>query len=240
MSFPLPNPDDPSDPGLPAPLFADVDAVRGDQLRAFCQLLWGNFAYIENNFDDKAKIAAIAALLTGFATGANSTILATDTVLQAFAKAQGQIDALAAFAAKFPAATSYAPTFGSDMGIVGSIAFHYLRLNTVAFIYGSAQVGTVSGGTDVWFSLPSGLNLKTSKIVSRVTKLGEGTRLANANIQTTNSPHLCYDSALGSTKLRITFSANGSTYDQNGGTNFNNNDVVNFVSGPLPIDEWGG
>lgn len=90
MSFPLPNPDDPSDPGLPAPLFADVDAVRGDQLRACMQLIWGNFAYLEDNFDAKAILAA----LTAFAVGANSTILATDTILAAFGKTQGQINAL--------------------------------------------------------------------------------------------------------------------------------------------------
>lgn len=97
MSFPLPNPDDPSNPGLPAPLFADVTAVRGDVLRAFSQLIWGNFEYLEDNFDAKAKIAAIAAVLTGYSVGSNAVIAATDTILQAFGKTQGQINALAAF-----------------------------------------------------------------------------------------------------------------------------------------------
>lgn len=62
MSFPLPNPDDPSNPGLPAPLFADVDAVRGDQMRANNQLIWGNFDYIQTNFDAKAKAASAIAI----------------------------------------------------------------------------------------------------------------------------------------------------------------------------------
>lgn len=88
----LPN-DDPSNPGLPAPLFADVDAVRGDQLRASMQLIWGNFDYIEDNFDAEAKAAALAALLTGF-SATNSVITAADAVLAALGKAQGQINAL--------------------------------------------------------------------------------------------------------------------------------------------------
>ncbi len=94
MSFVLPNPDDPADPGLPAPLFADVDAVRGDQLRACMQLIWGNFAYLDANFGSAAKAAALAALLTGFVSGSDAAIADTDTILQAFAKAQGQISPL--------------------------------------------------------------------------------------------------------------------------------------------------
>lgn len=52
--------------------------------------------------------------LTGFASGANSTILATDSMISAFAKAQGQIDALPS---RFQPlenqrlSTSYSPTF---------------------------------------------------------------------------------------------------------------------------------
>jgi hypothetical protein len=49
-----------------------------------------------NNAAASAASAASAALntpLTGFTTGANSTILATDTTLQAFGKTQGQINA---------------------------------------------------------------------------------------------------------------------------------------------------
>lgn len=91
MPLPLPNPDDPSNPGLPAPLFADVDAVRGDQLRALCQLIWGNFDEIETEFDASAKAAALAAVLTGYASGSDAAIAATDTILAAFGKVQGQI-----------------------------------------------------------------------------------------------------------------------------------------------------
>lgn len=107
MSLPQP---DPSNPALPAPLFADVDAVRGDHLRANNQLIWENLQYLfdftgrttdaltegaTNLYytDARAKAAAIAAALTGFAAGSDAAIAATDTILQAFAKTQGQITA---------------------------------------------------------------------------------------------------------------------------------------------------
>jgi len=108
------------------------------------------------------------------------------------------------------------------------------------WIYGSATLGTVSSGTDIWIGLPSSTNLKTSKMVSLKTKLGELTRLlgGGTSIQNTNNPHLTYDSGLGSAKLRISFNTS-SAYNQNSGTNFNNSEVINFIAGPLPIDEWG-
>jgi hypothetical protein len=56
----------------------------------------GNALTSANNAAASAASAASAALntpLTGFTTGANSTILATDTTLQAFGKTQGQINA---------------------------------------------------------------------------------------------------------------------------------------------------
>lgn len=57
--MPLPN-EDPSNPSLPAPLFADVDAVRGDQLRAFAQLIWENEEYLNEgqNINDAAAKAS--------------------------------------------------------------------------------------------------------------------------------------------------------------------------------------
>lgn len=107
--MPLPQPD-PSNPALPAPLFADVDAVRGDHLRANNQLIWENLQYLfdftgrttdtltegaTNLYytDVRAKAAALAAALTGYAAGSDAALAATDTILQAFAKTQGQITA---------------------------------------------------------------------------------------------------------------------------------------------------
>lgn len=107
--MPLPQPD-PSNPVLPAPLFADVDAVRGDHLRANNQLIWENLQYlfdftgrttdtltegVTNLYftDARAKASAIAAALTGYAAGSDALIAATDTILQAFGKTQGQINA---------------------------------------------------------------------------------------------------------------------------------------------------
>lgn len=107
--MPLPQ-DDPSLPGGAAPLFSDTDAVRGDHLRANNQLIWENLQYLfdftgrttdaltegaTNLYytDVRAKAAAIVAALTGYAAGSDAVIAATDTILQAFGKTQGQINA---------------------------------------------------------------------------------------------------------------------------------------------------
>jgi len=44
--MPLPN-NDPSLPSNPAPIFNDTEAVRGDQLRANNQQVWGNLEYLD-------------------------------------------------------------------------------------------------------------------------------------------------------------------------------------------------
>lgn len=106
--MPLPE-GDPSLPSLPTPLFSDTDAVRGDHLRALCQKIWTDLQYLydftgrttdtlsegsTNKYytDVRAKAAAIAAALTGYAVGSNAAIAATDTILQAFGKVQAQIN----------------------------------------------------------------------------------------------------------------------------------------------------
>lgn len=103
--MPLPN-NDPSLPSNPAPIFNDTEAVRGDQLRSAMQLIWGNLQYL---FDFTGRTTdtltegltnlyftaarAVGSALTGFVSGADSAISAADTILQAFAKTQGQINA---------------------------------------------------------------------------------------------------------------------------------------------------
>lgn len=71
----LPN-DDPSNPGLPAPLFADVDAVRGDQLRANNQLAWENMEYTNDaeNIRDATAATPADADLVGFWQTAGSVL----------------------------------------------------------------------------------------------------------------------------------------------------------------------
>lgn len=105
----LPQPD-PSLPGGAAPVFGDTDAARGDHLRANNQAIWENLQYLfdftgrttdtltegSTNLyftEARAKAAALIAALTGYAAGSNTAIAATDTVLEAFAKVQGQINA---------------------------------------------------------------------------------------------------------------------------------------------------
>lgn len=63
----LPQPD-PSNPALPAPLFADVDAVRGDHLRANDQVIWENLQYLDDgeNINDAAAATPVDADRLGF------------------------------------------------------------------------------------------------------------------------------------------------------------------------------
>lgn len=65
MSLPQP---DPSNPALPAPLFADVDAVRGDHMRANNQLIWENLQYLDDgeNINDAAAATPVDADRLGF------------------------------------------------------------------------------------------------------------------------------------------------------------------------------
>lgn len=58
MSLPQPNP---ANPALPAPVFADVDAVRGDHLRANNQLIWENLQYLDDgeNINDAAAATPV-------------------------------------------------------------------------------------------------------------------------------------------------------------------------------------
>lgn len=170
MSFPLPNPDDPSDPGLPAPLFADVDAVRGDQLRAFCQLLWGNFAYIENNFDSKAKIAAIAAALTGYSVGPDTPLAASDLVLAAFGKLQGQRDALAARVVTLEARPYV--VYGTAQATTSGTAINFN--------------GLPSGVKKIFVSISSLSTSGTSRIVLRIGDSGGIESSGYASYATTN------------------------------------------------------
>lgn len=136
---------------------------------------------------------------------------------------------------------AYTTTLGSDLGGGVSSGLRWLRIGKCIRIFGSVTFGTTSGGSDVWFSIPSGINLDTSAgIVSRVTKLGESTRLTsgsnglNANIHF----HLCYDSSLGATKIRFSFGVSSGVYEQNAGSNFNSSEVVNIDTGLIPIAEW--
>ena len=75
--MPLPQPD-PSNPALPAPLFADVDAVRGDHLRANNQLVWENLQYLQDGYniaDATAKTTPVDADVVPLADSAASNII---------------------------------------------------------------------------------------------------------------------------------------------------------------------
>jgi hypothetical protein len=73
MSLPY---DDPSLPSLPAPLFSDVDAARGDHLRANNNLIWQNFEYLENEiYNADEKTTPVDADMVGLMDSAASDIL---------------------------------------------------------------------------------------------------------------------------------------------------------------------
>lgn len=170
--MPLPN-EDPSDPGLPAPIFADVDAVRGDQLRALCQLVWGNLQYlfdftgrttdtltegITNLYFTATRV--LAAVLTGFSVGANATIAATDTVLQAFAKTQGQINALQS-RPYLISGTSQATTSGTSKDFTGlpaglkRIVIEFAGCSLSGAAYPVVQIGSGSVDTSGYIGATS-------------------------------------------------------------------------------------
>jgi hypothetical protein len=93
----------------------------------------GNALTSANNAAASAAAAAqvgTSTLLTGFSTGANSTILATDTILQGFNKTQGQINArvsgtIAATQVAFGTATN---TVGGDGGLIWNNTVKRLEL----------------------------------------------------------------------------------------------------------------
>lgn len=161
--MPLPN-NDPSLPSNPAPIFNDTEAVRGDQLRAAMQLIWGNLQYLfdftgrttdtlteglTNLYFTSAR--AIGSALTGFVSGADSAIAATDTVLQAFAKTQGQITPLRNLALRY-AKLSDTKSAGTAGGTFGSGSWQTRTLNTEdsdasGIVTPSANQFTLQAGT---------------------------------------------------------------------------------------------
>jgi hypothetical protein len=80
--MPLPQ-DDPSLPSLPAPVFADVDAGRGDHLRLNNQKIWINLNYLDARIDTEAaaRASADSTLQTNINSEA-STRGSADTTLQ--------------------------------------------------------------------------------------------------------------------------------------------------------------
>lgn len=192
MSLPQP---DPSNPALPAPLFADVDAVRGDHMRANNQLIWENLQYLfdftgrttdtltegaTNLYytDVRAKAAALAAALTGFVSGSDAAIAATDTILQAFAKTQGQITALKAGVVKY-AKLSHTESSGVAGGNATTGSWETRTLNTED--NDSGNIVSLSGNR---FTLAAG-TYRTRVLASANTVTNHKARLQNITDATT-------------------------------------------------------
>jgi hypothetical protein len=119
----------------------------------------GNALTSANNALNSANAAAASAasasqtgtstLLTGFATGSNTTILGTDTILQAFQKAQGQINARVSGTGVSGqvAFWSGTGTQSGDSGLVWNNTFKTLGVGTPALInIGINNAKTLTGG----------------------------------------------------------------------------------------------
>lgn len=135
--------------------------------------------------------------------------------------------------------TTYSLSIGSDIGSTPSNAVVYWgRKGNDLYAYGSFNLGTVGGGTDVWLSIP--FNIDISKVESRKVKLGTLNRGTAAVAASGNHWHLCYDSSLGDNKLRISVDTSGAVYAQNTGSgNFTTGELVTFRTDAIPIVGWG-
>lgn len=138
--------------------------------------------------------------LTGFATGANSTVLATDTVLSAFQKVQGQMNAREEVAKKgvangYPALDGYTRLTKAHL-TRGQRALHL-----------SSAVGTASGTTETkvfstpvnsgvlaandqvnvtaWFSATANTNVKTVKLYLNTSDAVGGTLIGTYTVPST-------------------------------------------------------
>jgi hypothetical protein len=99
--------------------------------------VWGSWRRVLNT----------SSVLTGYASGANSALAATDTILGAFGKVQGQLDAKAPLASPTLTGTPAAPTAAADTNTT--------QLATTAFVVGQASSATpgMSGTAAVGTSL---------------------------------------------------------------------------------------
>lgn len=154
MSLPQP---DPSNPALPAPLFADVDAVRGDHMRANNQLIWENLQYLDDgeNINDAAAATPVDADRLGFWQIAGAIIkYVTFANLWAYILAK-----IVATGAGTPVGTyiqhagATAPT-----GFVACDGASLLRAGTYADLF--AVIGTTYGAADgTHFNVPDARGL---------------------------------------------------------------------------------
>jgi hypothetical protein len=151
---------------------------------------------------------ALASPLTGFATGANSTILATDTILGAFQKTQGQLNA------KLDAATFV------DWSVTGAATIAPSRLNLTttnrAVVTSATGVPTASAVTTTELEYLSGvtsaiqtqLNAKQTTIDKTTTQAVSSVKIYGANA--TNYVELSVPALAANTTYK--FPASGSCW----------------------------
>ena len=112
----------------------------------------------------------------------------------------------------------YSGIFGSTFGIVTNNNLFYSRSGENCRIKGSFRMGIDGGGTNVFIPLPPGLSINVDKVVSRLTKLGEATRVSVSNVWVSENGYswdFCYDAALGPNVLRMAGTVVSGQYVQN-------------------------
>jgi len=144
--------------------------------------------------------SGITDVLTGFATGANSTILATDTILAAFQKVQGQINAREEVAKK-GVANGYASLDGNTrltkaLLTKGQRALHLSATVTAASGTTETKVfsapinsGVLAANDQVnvtaWFGATANANVKTIKLYLNASDAVGGTLIGTYTVPST-------------------------------------------------------
>lgn len=154
----LPQPD-PSNPALPAPLFADVDAVRGDHMRANNQLIWEDLQYLQDGYniaDATAKTTPVDADVVPLADSAAANIIKKLTFANLWAFILAKIVSTGAgtpVGTYIQHAGATAPT-----GFLACDGSSLLRAGTYADLF--AVIGTTYGAADgTHFTLPDARGL---------------------------------------------------------------------------------
>jgi hypothetical protein len=163
-----------------------LDASTATTQAGIATVQAGDALISANNAAASASTAASAALntpLTGFTTGANTTILSTDTTLEAFGKTQGQINARVSsniYSANGTLAGNRAVTLGGfSLDLIGTTTSRFFANGNVGInsttdagfrldVNGTARVQgalTVTGSTTASGAIGRGLNL-TSTLVA--------------------------------------------------------------------------
>lgn len=205
MALPYPTlpQDDPSLPSLPVPLFSDIDAARGDHLRANNQKAWEDFAAAWDNFD-----------YLDFAARANKNpIVGADRIgvwdsVAGIYKYFTYTQLLALLDARFEPLnvprdwTAYVPTIAGLGTVSANTAFYRMNGRNVE-LRGDFLAGTATA-TTVEISLPVGITSASAAL------MGTGNTLAGLFVRNVAQPLSMYTLVAASATILTVGVQNGS------------------------------